>query len=185
MKQKYGVENSFKLDWAVEKAKETNRIKYGYDWHMQRPEYQRHYEEVMQERYGVNRALQHEEFLEKHLLTRLSNRTTPTSKPQKQLVEKLSALYPGRCFLEYPCDRCLLDIMIDFGSVKIDVEYDGKYWHQDERRDNRRNAFVKSQGYKILRILGCNHDILPDSETLESAVSELLNTKRTFIKIEM
>ena len=185
MLNKYGVENSSQLVWAVEKAKETNQRKYGCDWHMQRPEYQKQLEEIMQEKYGVKRPLQHEEFLQKQILSRREHFKISASKPQLELYNILNNLYPQKCYLEFPCDKCLLDIMIDFGDIKIDVEYDGKFWHQDEQIDIRRNNFLQKKWYKILRIIGNKKDILPSEEIIKDNIEKLCKTKITFIKIEM
>lgn len=48
-----------------------------------------------------------------------------------------------------------LDIYIP--SVKIGIEYDGQYWHQDVRRDEEKNRMCRAQGIELFRVreLGC------------------------------
>ena len=65
----------------------------------------------------------------------------------------------------------------------MDIEYDGEYWHQDAQQDRRRDEFVKSQGYKILRIRG-RYDI-PNREQLIQHIEKLVNSQHTFDVIEM
>ena len=185
MQENYGVDNSFQLPQFIEKAKETNRRNYGYDWHMQRPEYQEIYEEIMQDRYGVNRALQYEPFRQKQMVTMKNNNNSPISKPQKALFDLLKGCYQNYMELEYPCGPYSLDIMIDFDNIKIDVEYDGWFWHQNEKRDRRRDNYVKRKGYKILRVLSNKFDTLPSVELLKLNISTLLNTDTSFIRITM
>lgn len=45
-------------------------------------------------------------------------------------------------------------IMVDFLCENKIIEYDGDYWHKDKKDiDKKRDSFLKSKGYKILRIL--------------------------------
>ena len=81
------------------------------------------------------------------------------------------------CFLNYPESLLSLDCAVFLDNVKIDVEYDGWYWHQDTNRDRRRDNFVKSKGYKILRVKGNHQDLMPTQEQIDTAISQLLNGK--------
>lgn len=64
---------------------------------------------------------------------------------------------------------------MDIEGIKIDVEYDGMFWHQDKQRDIRRNNFVQSQGYKVLRIKGAKKDPIPTFEQIDEQIDKLLN----------
>ena len=46
-----------------------------------------------------------------------------------------------------PCSQFFLDIEVISQGVKIDVEYDGWYWHKDKQRDVVRDMIVKKYGY--------------------------------------
>ena len=182
---KYGIDNPNFIPEIKVKMLETNRKKYGYDYHMQRPEYQQYYELIMQDRYGVKRPLQHEEFKNKFIDT-ISKKTVFTSKPQKEIFFILCNLYPQKCFLEYPCCGYLLDCFVEVDGVKIDVEYDGQFWHQlTEERDKIRNEVLIRMGYKIFRIKGNRHDTIPTKEQIQHNIETLINSSKEYIEITM
>lgn len=156
---KYGVKNCAYIQEVIDKRKET-----------------------MQYRYGCDYPLQNEGILRKSLETLSKNGNCPTSSQQIELQEILYNMY-GNCELNYPCDRSLLDCMIEVDGVKIDVEYDGWYWHKDKQdKDIKRDWFVKSQGYKIIRFIAIKN-ILPSIEQIQQSVDCLVNTNSNFIKI--
>ena len=105
----------------------------------------------------------------------------PTSSQQIKIYEILKNYY-GEAELNYPCGRCFLDCMIQIDDIKIDVEYDGIFRHKGkENEDRKRNYYVISQGYKVLRIKG-KHKI-PDLNTLLDGINKLLNSEKNFIEI--
>lgn len=105
-----------------------------------------------------------------------------TSKPQLELFNKLKTLYK-KCELNYPCGNCFLDCVIFIDGIKIDIEYDGVYWHQDENRDRRRDYYIKSRGYKILRIKGTI--AVPTEQQLIDTIDYLVKDNHSFAKIEL
>ena len=186
MKEKYGVENSMHCQEFVDKAIKTNIEKYGYKWHMQRPEYQEYYEQVMMERYGVQRALQNDKFKAKMMKSWSENNIAPTSKPQYEIYKILENLYPGMCSLEVPQWIYLLDCVVATEKTKIDVEYDGLYWHQNTKeKDAKRDKHVLSHGYKILRIKGNLHDDIPDVSIIKKKIDTLLFSDKSYEIITM
>lgn len=113
-----------------------------------------------------------------------SNGNCPTSKKQIALKNMIQNIY-GNCELNYPCDLVSLDCMTIINSIKIDVEYDGWYWHKNTSvQDKRRDNFVKSQGYKVLRIVAYE-DRIPTKQELIEAINVLLNTNKTFYSIKL
>ena len=62
------------------------------------------------------------------------------------------------------------------------IKFDGSHWHDDPGYDRRRDEFVKSQGYKVLRIDGRRKS--PEKEELFNAIQLLLDTDRKFHRIE-
>ena len=56
-------------------------------------------------------------------------------------------------------------------GIKIDIEYDGKFWHQNEEKDKKRDANVENF-YKILRIKSKSK--VPSDEELIKSVNLLL-----------
>lgn len=112
------------------------------------------------------------------------NGTCPTSKKQLELRDMIEQVY-GNCELNYPCDKVSLDCMTVIEGIKIDVEYDGWYWHKDTKeKDKRRDYYVKSKGYKVLRILAYE-DRLPTKEELVQSIDFLLNFDKKFKRIEL
>ena len=157
--EKYGVDNPAKLQSVRDKIKTTCLEKYGVECSLSSPDV----------RAKINKTL-------------LENGNVKTSKQQLQLQQLLKEIY-GACELNKPCGSCFLDCVIKYNGVNIDIEYDGEYWHQDTQQDRRRDEFVKSQGYKILRIRG-KYDI-PNREQLIQHIEKLVNSQHTFDVIEM
>lgn len=174
MLERYGVENSSEIPDITDKIKATNREKYGYDWRMQSPEIQAKSRKTMLDKYGVEHALQVPEFSDKAMHTRCENGKNPTSKPQLALFHLLLDMYKN-CELEKPCGNCSLDCVLNIDGNLIDVEYDGWFYHQDKMRDMRRDNFVKTQGYKILRVKANKRDEIPNREQIEEQVQKLLH----------
>lgn len=112
------------------------------------------------------------------------NGTCPTSKKQLELRDMIEQVYVN-CELNYPCDKISLDCMTVIEGIKIDVEYDGWYWHKDTKeKDKRRDCYVKSKGYKVLRVLAYE-DRLPTEEELAQGINFLLNSDKKFKRIEL
>ncbi|RNB52675.1 DUF559 domain-containing protein [Brevibacillus gelatini] len=67
-------------------------------------------------------------------------------------------------------------------NVKIDIEYDGYYFHKDTAlKDRRRDEFLKQDGWKILRIKGRRN--VPTFDELRVAINKLLNSDRTYTEL--
>lgn len=112
------------------------------------------------------------------------NGTCPTSKKQIALKNMIQDIF-GNCELNYPCDKISLDCMVIVNEIKIDVEYDGWYWHKDTKiQDTRRDNFVQSQGYKVLRIMAYA-DRLPTHQELIESINILLDVNKSFHRIEL
>lgn len=184
MQEKYGVTNSFAYEVFKEKAKETNRKKYEYDWHVQRPEYcEKIYKEAMKRKYGITHVWQNEEFLAKATHTKHKNLTNPISKPQHELSYKLFNMY-GNCEMERPCGRYSLDCVVFIDDYLVDIEYDGWFHHQQQDRDNKRDEYVLKQGYKIMRIRSNKNnkkDILPSEDKIANEIQKLLRGQQRVV----
>ena len=46
------------------------------------------------------------------------------------------------CKINYPVSWFNLDCYVKINDVNIDVEYDGWYWHQDIRKDIKRDKII-------------------------------------------
>lgn len=178
---KYGVEKYSQLPECKEKIKQTCLKKYGKEYYSQTKEYHENKMKHDLEKYGVPYHTQAPEVKQKILAAFESNDTVKTSKPQMELYEKLKEIY-GECELNKGCVYYSLDCVIAVNGVKIDIEFDGEYWHRNrEQQDYVRDKFIKSQGYKIIRIKG-NRQI-PNDNVLIEAIDTLINTNRKFIKL--
>lgn len=127
--------------------------------------------------YGVEHIFQDKErfaeILEKSRKTILANGNGKTSNMEKSVVDMLIEIYG-----EKNCDPSKLvgsltfDCLLTVGNDKIDVEYDGWYWHKDNvDADRRRNYKVLGLGYKVLRIKSKYK--LPTKEQIIEAVNYL------------
>lgn len=97
-----------------------------------------------------------------------------TSSQQIKVKDMIEEMYP-ECHLElnYVLSSLFLDLCLFIDDeIKIDIEYDGSYWHKDSQKDRRRDEFVKSQGFKILRIRSGH--LLPSKEQLQEAIEKLV-----------
>ena len=77
-----------------------------------------------------------------------------------------------------------LDIWIP--SIRVAIEYDGHYWHQDVTRDRRKDDICAAAGIKLIRIRepGCvdycgtarmiHRETVYDSWSLDNAITELM-----------
>ena len=117
----------------------------------------------------------------KATITMYKNGTAPCSKQQKHIHNIIG----GK--LNYPVDRCSLDIA--FPNEMIYIEYDGsghgwydKKYLKDgheivQKKDMKRTFYLNSKGWKIIRIL-CVNDKLPN----DNLILNLLLISKQFLK---
>lgn len=205
LKEKYGVSNAMYVPELKEKQRNTfynnygvfhpkqnegvkarerqhNFEKYGYENVLQIPEVKQKIRKTCLEKYGVECVLSLDRVREKIAESYLQHGSVPTSKPQIDLYNLLLENY-GNCELNYRCGRYLLDCMIMINDIKIDVEFDGKFWHQDKERDDKRDVYVLSKGYKVLRIVGDHY--IPSLEQIKQSIDSLINSELTLARIEL
>lgn len=189
MQKRYGVTSATKIPGVLDKIKNTRfekygqyqpinfaekrdktcRQKYGDDYQMQFLEKQ---QATMFDRYGVSNPMHVPEIRERIAKSYYKNGSQKCSSQQFMVYEMLKTLFPfSEIELNYPFSTLSLDIAII--DAKIAIEYDGSYWHQDSQKDRRRDEFVKSQGWKVLRIKSGHK--LPTNDQLKEAVERLLN----------
>lgn len=72
------------------------------------------------------------------------------SKPQRELYNQIKQHYPT-AELEFFVDNKFLDIAIP--ELKINIEYDGEYWHRNtQEKDARRDRELQKLGWRTLRV---------------------------------
>ena len=87
----------------------------------------------------------------------------------------------NNCKLNFPLGIYNLDCALFIDDIKIDIEYDGWYWHQDKKKDMARDEFLKSNGWKILRIKGSYK--IPTEEQLKEAIDRIIEEKYSYTEI--
>lgn len=199
MLERYGVEHIFqdkdvmarvmeKYDYkkAVEKRKLTCLEKYGVDNAAKNAEVNEKARKTCIERYGGESAQCSAEVKSKTWESMLQNGTIPTSKLERELVSMLIDIYgKDKCTPQYNLDRISMDCLLVVDDIKIDVEYDGTYWHkQKEEYDKRRDYYCFSRGYKVLRF-SANRDKIPTIEQIKECVDYLVNSKHKHLKIDI
>lgn len=177
---KYGTEWGFQNEEIKRKIEHTNIEKYGCENPSSAKKIRDKVKQTCLERYGVEHNSQVREFREKAVRTLAENSSVPTSSQQIKLYKIIKNKYPD-AELNYPFSTCSLDIFVCVNSIKIDVEYDGGYWHQDKQKDIKRDKFLQSQGFKTLRIRS-GHKV-PTEEELFDAIDYLVNTEHNFKEI--
>lgn len=135
------------------------------------------------EKYGGESSQCDVEVRQKSWDTMLENGTTPSSKPEKAMVELLKEIYGAdNCKAQYVFDRCSFDCLLSVNGVDIDVEYDGKYWHNEER-DTRRDNYTIRRGIKVLRFV--SEIAVPSKDLIIRSVDYLVNSNHTHIKVDV
>jgi hypothetical protein len=180
---KFGCEYTFQSDIIKSKIKETNLNRYGNENYLHSEEGKSKVEQTNLKKYGYKNASKSPIIIEKRNKTFLKNDNVPTSSQQIELYKMIQEQYSD-AILNYPCDRSIFDIaLIMSEDIKIDIEYDGNFWHQDQQRDRRRDEYHKSKGWKILRIKSGHK--LPDVGKLFEAIDYLITTNHHFKEIIM
>ena len=193
--KKYGCKNPFGNKEIKDKIKKTNLVKYGVEYVSQSDEIQEKIKKTNLERYGVESIFQlsstkskakeyfnlhKDEIIEKRMNTLRKNGGIHTSSQQIAVYEMLKEQYEN-VELNYVFNKFSLDIALFVCGKKIDVEYDGWYWHQDKQRDRRRDEILKSQGWSILRIKSGNK--LPTVEQLIEKINNIIDNDIRYSEI--
>ncbi len=176
----YGVEYVTKSDVVREKIKSTWMNKYGVDNPFSSNEIQNKVKQTSLLKYGEVTPAKNPIVQAKIRQSLTENGTGKASSQQIQLHQIVQRKYPT-AELNYPFSTCSLDIFICVDNVNIDIEYDCWYWHQDQQRDIKRDKFLQSQEFKILRIRSGH--LLPNEQDLFDAIDYLVNTEHHFKEI--
>ena len=180
--EKYGCNCVFKNEDIKNKIKQSMKDTYGVEYTIQNPTSKEKFHNTMRERYGVDWYSQSDEFSKKYWITRLANGHYQVSKVEKDMCEMLISLYGDNVYPSYVYDRICMDCMVNINGCKIDIEYDGQYWHKDRYdKDIKRDMFVRQEGFKIIRVKG-NYEP-PTIEELKNAVDYLCNTNNKYFEI--
>lgn len=160
--EKYGVDNAAKTAEVVDKAKAT-----------------------CVERYGGESSQCDDTIRRKSWESMMANGTTPTSKAERDMVVTIKKIYgDDACQPQFVLNRISMDCLLTVGDIKIDVEYDGQFWHQDNaKRDKRRDFYCINRGYKVLRFFSKHH--VPTEEQIKQGVDYLVNSEHKHLRIDI
>lgn len=178
--QKYGTENPFQSEEIKEKIKSTCLEKYGVEYFSQTEVYKEKTKQTCIERYGTEFPNQSLIIKEKAVKTLVQNENIKTSTQQLKIYEIIKNKYPD-AILNYVFSNCILDIFICTNNIKLDIEYDGWFWHQDKQQDMKRDKFLQSNGFKTLRIRSGH--LLPNEQEVFDRINELITTEHVFREI--
>jgi len=90
-------------------------------------------------------------------LKRVREMNFTPSKPQRSLFRRLCRAGVRGIKLEHRCGRKLLDIA--HIPTKTNIEVDGPTFHKDRNRDRRRDRYIRSRGWKIVRVLLIKNEV--------------------------
>lgn len=184
MLEKYGVENVSEVKEIKEKRKETLLKRYGVDHPMKVEEFKEKAKSTFIDHYGVDSPLKSDVIREKIMKTVTKNGTVSTSSQQLELFNICKDIFPNFIVtLNKPVSLLCLDIeIITEKGIKIDLEYDGSYWHKDYQKDRKRDEVLKTFGYKIIRVKSKRK--LPTINQIKEAVNYVLeDEKHTYSQI--
>lgn len=185
--EKYGVEYYFQTDEFKDYVKEYWMNCYGVNNVSKADITKLKIEEVWLEKYGVRNIMELPEFRQKILESFVKNGNAPTSSTQIIVSNMLKDIYGSENVKDnVPYEGCLLDMVLSYQGYKINVEYDGWYWHKyRQEQDKRRNYYLRCRGYKVLRIRSNNE--LPTKEQIIEGVDYLVkgNHSLKFIDLDI
>lgn len=188
--EKYGETSPMKLESVKEKLKKTNLEKYGTENPVvlynnsacHTPEARQKAMKTMRDKYG-GCGFEIEANRQKGLESLANSGKVPISSQQLEVYNLLKVLFPAAKISEpnFPLSTLSLDNTLEVDGIKIDIESDGKYWHQNPQKDRARDEIVKQFGYKILRIK-FDHKV-PTKEELKEALDKLISTDHTYYEL--
>lgn len=89
------------------------------------------------------------------------------SKPQVELYNRIKEIYPS-AELNFPYLNYSLDIAIP--NLKIWIESDGPYWHQDKEYDLKRQKKIENLGWKCIRYIADTINDVPSQEKIKNDI---------------
>ena len=169
--ERYGVKNPSQLKEFQDKKIATNIEKFGTSWFVQSD----NFKQMCDNKYGVDNPMKSREVQIKACDSFSKNGSFPISKEEVRLVNLLKDWYgEEKCYPCYTEGRLVLDCLLIVNNERIDIEYDGAYWHKDRKAyDRRRDEVIKKLGYKVLRVL--SNGKMPTFEQIDSSIQYLLS----------
>ena len=182
-KNNLGVENPSQFDEIKEKKKQTLMNNWGVRYPLQNSEILNKVKQTTFKRWGVENAMRNPIIKEKARRTLEEKGSVPTSQQQIKLFEMCKDNFKEfKITLNKQVKSFNLDIeIITSNNIKIDLEYDGWYWHKNKGKDFARDYIIKKEGYKIIRV--CSGKQLPTIEQIQNAINYVSQENKNFAKI--
>jgi len=95
------------------------------------------------------------------------------SGPQVELFNLVKEDHP-ESIMNYQVLNYSIDVVIP--NLKIAIEYDGSYWHQDQEKDTKRQKEIEDQGWIFLRY----RDYVPSKEELKRDIFFKIQNLRSY-----
>lgn len=134
--ERYGCENPFSNKEIQKRAKRSVLEKYGVDNVFQSSQIKEKIKKTCMEKYGVEHPACSNEVKEKIIQGFLRTGAIYTSKPQIQIYDLLSKKYgKENVSLNKNFRWYFLDVVAAVNGIMFDIEYDGAFYHQNQKRD--------------------------------------------------
>lgn len=210
---KYGVDNVFQSEDIKNKIKDTMVERYGETNPMNVESFKQKQQDSVLEKYGVDNPSKSDIIKDKKKNTCLENYgvdnpmkcsdicidvinkqrnfyesigSTPSSKLEIAMCDVVKSIYGEMATPSRAIGYYTLDCELIIGNAIIDIEYDGLYWHSSEqaiKRDRRRDAYMKHNGYKVLRFKSDRN--VPTKEQIIEAVDYLVKGNHDYLEINL
>lgn len=187
--EKYGAEwyftsedfqekrKDFDIDYEkiVEKCKQTCVERYGVESPFESEIVKEKIKQTCLEKYGVPYAIMNEDVFCKMLDSKTNNQTNRTSKQEQKCCSLIKQVFGEEyCQPSFRESKYTLDCKLEKDGIKVDIEYDGWYWHkQNQDYDKDRNDYMLNKGYNVIRII--SNGKMPTK-------TQLLNAFNSFVK---
>lgn len=182
VKERYGVENPFQSQEIKEKIRNTMMEKYGVLHPLCYEEFKRKSANTCFKHYGVYSPLKCKEIRNKIANTYYLSGNVHTSSQQKYIFNMIKDL-GYNAVLNYPELSFNLDVAVFIDNYKIDIEYDGWYWHQNISKDIARNNVLIKHGWNIIRVL--SGELIPKKEQIQEAIYNVLSKNKQIQLIQL
>ena len=195
--EKYGVDNPMKHEEVKSKLQENCLDKYGVKYFTETKEFKEKAKQTFLENYGVENPFASETIKNKiketckkqygteyaaaskivrsKIAETLScENKTPTSKAERAMASLLCEMFGEHsCIPSYVFEDLTLDCLVDIDGNKIDIEYDGWYWHKNKQeKDRRRNYYLIRRGFKVVRFIA--ETAIPTKEDIQEAIDYIV-----------
>lgn len=196
---KYGVNNPMKVPEICNKAVETSIDRYGEDYYRRKILDSMTLAEQLfgQRSYFINNVLAREKrrltCLERYgaesvlasqvIHDKILRSFGKSSKPQRLMYESLKDLGYD-VHEDYACNGYWYDCAVFIGDHKLDIEYDGRYWHSlCLEKDRIRNEKTIADGWKVIRFRG--NTAIPSIDQLNTAINIAITENQPLQVIEL